>query len=501
MIVARETEVEILHLCQTEHLSPHEAATQVGVHHDVVERVLAEHTEGPSERTPRPSILDPYRGLIAAKIEQYPRMHATVLTRMAAERGFTGGARMVQKYVSTLRPAAPKRAFLVQTHLPAEQAQCDWGHVGKMKVMGGTRALWVFVMWLAYSRYRFAELVFDLTTESLRRSLLRALVFFGGTSRRWVFDNPKTIALERHGREARVHPKLLDLAAGFCVQVNLARVRTPTDKGGVERAIRELKEGFFAGRVITSLEAGNAALHDYLRTVVARRAHPVFRDRTVADVFDDEREKLLPLPAAMPSGDLIVSAAVDATASVRLGTNRYSVPPAYAGRVLTLAADDARVRVLDGDVEVARHVRTFGKHQRIDDPRHREALLASRPHARALTVRDRLLTAIPELHALYVRWLETDRNLNFMTARVSQLFKLYGHETLTLAVRAMVARATDDPGALALLCEQERAKDGRPVRADLRLGDHVPDEIVVPHDLASYDRAPRPRRARGPEDT
>jgi hypothetical protein len=43
-----------------------------------------------------------------------------------------------------------------------------------MKVPGGERALWVFVMVLAYSRAMWAELVFDLTIESLRRSLVRA---------------------------------------------------------------------------------------------------------------------------------------------------------------------------------------------------------------------------------------------------------------------------------------------------------------------------------------
>ena len=330
MTVPRETEVEIVRLCEAEHLTPHQAATQVGVHHDVARRVLAEHAEGRAERAPRPSLLDPYRGFVSATLAQYPLLHGTVLTRMLAERGFTGGARMVQEYVRALRPKRPKRAYLVQQHLPGEQAQCDWGHVGKLRVAGGVRAVWVFVMWLAYSRWRYAELVFDLTTESLRRSILRALTFFGGTPRRWVFDNPKTIVTERHGREARVHPLLLDLAARFCVQVNLARVRTPTDKGGVERAIRDLKEGFFAGRTLTSLEAGNAALRAYLARVVANRAHPVERSRSVGDAFLEERARLLPLPAAMPTGELVVSAAVDSTASVRLGTNRYSVPPAYA---------------------------------------------------------------------------------------------------------------------------------------------------------------------------
>jgi predicted DNA-binding protein (UPF0251 family) len=49
MTVTRETEVEILHLCNTEGLRPSEAATQVGVHHDVVERVLEQAESGRPE--------------------------------------------------------------------------------------------------------------------------------------------------------------------------------------------------------------------------------------------------------------------------------------------------------------------------------------------------------------------------------------------------------------------------------------------------------------------
>ncbi|HVJ89628.1 MAG TPA: DDE-type integrase/transposase/recombinase [Labilithrix sp.] len=90
--------------------------------------------------------------------------------------------------------------------LIGEQAQVDWAHVGKIKVPGGERALWVFVMVLAYSRAMWAELVFDLTSESLRRSLVRAAKFFEGITRQWLFDNPKIVVLERHGDAVRYHP-------------------------------------------------------------------------------------------------------------------------------------------------------------------------------------------------------------------------------------------------------------------------------------------------------
>jgi hypothetical protein len=267
----------------------------------------------------------------------------------------------------------------------------------------------------------------------------------------------------------------------------LARVRTPTDKGGVERAVRDLKTGFFAGRTVTDLARGNELLRVHIWDVIARRRHPTIPGRTVAEVFEQERPRLLALPVQLPTADLVIPVAVDKTASVRFCTNRYSVPPEHAGGALILSADDDRVRLLDGDRVVATHARSWGRMQRIDDPDHRRALEA-RPRAGAITMRDQLLAAVPQLITLYERWVDDGRNVNFMTARVRGLMADYGRDILTSAVDGMVARGTRDIGALALLCEQERARQNRPMPPTLKLGAHVDDRVVPNHDLASYDR-------------
>ena len=97
-------------------------------------------------------------------------------------------------------------------------------------------------MVLSYSRALWAELILDLTAASLRRSLIRATQFFGGTPRQWLFDNPKIVVLERHGEAIRFHPELLEQASVYCVQPHLCGVRKPQHKGRVERAIRYLRD-------------------------------------------------------------------------------------------------------------------------------------------------------------------------------------------------------------------------------------------------------------------
>ena len=177
MTVSREVELEILRLVDAEKLLPGTAASLVGVHHDVVDRVVEQEVTGRAERAPRVSKLAPYHGLLCETLKQYPTIGATRLATMARERGFDGSDRIVQRYVCDVRPKPSGRAYLVCERLPGEQAQIDWGHVGRIAVAGGFRALWVFVLYLAYSRMRYAELVLDLTAESLRRSLVRAITF------------------------------------------------------------------------------------------------------------------------------------------------------------------------------------------------------------------------------------------------------------------------------------------------------------------------------------
>jgi transposase len=486
--VPREVELEILRLVEAEKLLPGTAAGLVGVHHDVVDRVVEQAVTGRPAQAPRVSKLAPYHGFLCETLKQYPTIGATRLATMARERGFDGSDRIVQRYVCDVRPKPSGRAYLVCERLPGEQAQIDWGHVGRIAVAGGFRALWVFVLYLAYSRMRYAELVLDLTAESLRRSLVRAITFLGGSTRQWLFDNAKTVVLERHGGAARLHPGLLELAGSLRVNPMLARVRTPTDKGGVERSIRDLKTGFFAGRKITDLARGNELLREHIWTVIARRPHPTLPGCTVAEAFEQERPRLMPLPQQLPQTDLVLPVSVDKTASVRFATNRYSTPPEYAGTTLVLCANDERVRLVDGDREVANHARSWGRMQRIDDPEHRRLLVDRRPRAVAMTFRDQLLGAVPELWALYERWVQEGRNVNFMTGRVRGLMGDYGREVLCIAVRAMVARGTHDIGALTLLCEQERQRRRCPVPSTMKLGEHVDERIVPTHDLASYDR-------------
>lgn len=326
-----------------------------------------------------------------------------------------------------------------------------------------------------------------LDIHSLRQSLVRASHFFGGSPRQWLFDNPKTVVVERAGDAVRFHPLLLDLAAQMHVQPLLCGVRKPHEKGKVERAIRYLKDRFFPARSFHSLAHGNAQLATFLDTIAHRRPHPRLAERSVAEVFEEEKSHLLALPEPLPETAVMTPIAVDKTASVCFETNRYSVPAPFAAQTLTLRADDTTVRLLDGPVEVACHERCWGRHQRIEHKAHLASTLEAKAKARSGKGRERLHAELPHIDVLVAQWLEQGRNVGSMIARTLRLLDDYGATSVSAAVQTMIERGTTDLGALAILCEQHRNNTGRPAALSLQLGPHVVEREVIPHDLGGYD--------------
>ncbi|MBA3819957.1 MAG: IS21 family transposase [Deltaproteobacteria bacterium] len=481
-----EIEAEIVRLHYAEHWPVGTIATQLEAHPDVVRRVLGfGEARAPSQLRPR--IVDPYRAFIDDTLHRYPKLLATRLYDMIRERGYGGSVRTLRDYVALVRPRPKREAYLVTETLPGEQAQVDWAYVGKVAVPGGERALWVFVIVLAHSRAMWGEFVIDLTVHSLCRSLVRGAAAFGGVSRQWLFDNPKVVVLERVGTAVRFHPTLLALSAAMRVEPKLCAVRKPRHKGKVERAIRYLRDRFLAGRSITGVDDGNRALAKFIEEIAHVRPHPTIAQRSVGDVFADERARLLSLPDPLPETARVEPVQVDSQALVRVDTNRYSVPSDHAQHVRTLVVDDRTVRVVDGTTVLAEHARSWGRRQLFEKPEHRAALVAKRPAARDLKGRDRLRAVAPTFDRIVARWAVSGSSLGLRVTRSIKLLDLYGDDVFAAAAADLDARGLADVGTLAIACEQRRKDRRRPVPVELVLPAHLDDADVIPHDLAAYD--------------
>src|SRR5580692_6446085 len=373
LMISPETRAQIRRYFYVEHWKVGTIASQLGVHPDAVRNAI-ESERFHSTPALRASIVDPYTDFIRQTLDQHPRLRATRIYQMVLDRGYTGSVVQLRRAVAQLRPQIHE-PFLRLQLFPGEQAQADWAHFGEVMVGRARRVLSCFVMTLSYSRALYLEFFFDQTTENFLRGHVHAFEQWNGQPRAILYDNLKSAVLERRGNQILFNPRLLELSAPYHFAPQLCQVRAGNQKGRVERAIRYVRDSFWAGRTFTTLAECNRQALMWRDQVAHQRRWPGPDNRTLADVFAEEQPRLLPPPLHAFSTDRIEAVRSRKTIYVRFDLNDYSIPPEAVGRQLTLVASDVSVRILDGSFEIARHVRTYDRHQLVLDPAHQEAVL------------------------------------------------------------------------------------------------------------------------------
>lgn len=409
---------------------------------------------------------------------------------MIRERGYKGSVYAVRRFVRKVRPRPRYEAFFRLSVLPGEQAQVDWGSFGKIRVGRGERALSCFVMVLAWSRATFARFTLDQTLESFVRCHTAAFERFGGVPRAVLYDNLKSVVLERQGDLIRFHPRILELAGHYHFAPTPVGIARGNEKGRVERRIRDIRESFFAARSFSSVDDLNRQLDAWLERVVDARLVPGDETRTVAQALIEEKERLLPLPAHRFDAAHAQPVASGKSPYVRFDRNDYSIPHALVRKPLTLVASDTIVRILDGDVEVARHQRCWDTRRQIEDESHLAALADEKRKARDHRGRNRLTALCPAADPFFVEVVRNGGHLGGTTTRLLHLLERYGAADVDAALAEAHQRGAFTAQSVAHILDQRaRARGIRPpVQVVLPSDPRVRDLVVTPHSLARYDR-------------
>ncbi len=482
-MISPEIRAQIRRYFYAEHWKVGTIASELNVHPDAVRNAIESDRFNRTELL-RVSVVDPYLGFIRETLAQYPRLRATRIFQMIADRGYRGSIVQLRRAVSRLRP--PKREPFLQLQVfPGEQAQVDWAHFGQVMVGRAKRALSCFVMTLSYSRALYLEFFFDQTMENFLRGHVHAFDFWSGQPRVVLYDNLKSAVLERRGQQILFHPRLIELSAHYHFAPRPCQVRAGNQKGRVERAIRYVRDSFWAGRPFTTLAECNRQALLWRDQVAHQRRWPGGDHLTVAEVFQQEQPRLLP-PALHPfSTDRIETVHSRKTIYVRFDLNDYSIPPQAVGRLLTLVASDTRVRILDGTVEVARHIRTYDRHQLVLDPAHQEAVLQIKRKAYHATPGGRLEQAVPESKTLLDLAFAQGESAGHQTALLMKLLEQYGTVALRRAIVEAIQHNTPRAAAVSFLLR--RQSRSRPPALDLSHYPQAQSLDVRPHDLETYD--------------
>jgi transposase len=309
----REKRVLLRHYLE-QGLKKTELAQKLGIHRRTIyhwiatgqlDRELDDELVRYRPRPPVPKKLDPYRGIIHARLEEFPRLSAKRLFDEIHAAGYSGAYTQLKEYVRAVRPVPPPEPLVRFETAPGHQAQVDfasftlpWGRrYALLVVLGYSRLLWMHF----YARQ---------TMQTLFRGLEAAFEFFGGVPAELLFDQMSAVITEdrrAEGGSLVENAEFLRFAHHWGFRVRACRPYRAKTKGKVERPIRYVRDSFFYGRTFLNDPDLDAQAEHWLGAVANVRSHATTKERPLDRFKRDELAALKPL-ALRPYRSLVVPA-------------------------------------------------------------------------------------------------------------------------------------------------------------------------------------------------
>ena len=339
------------------------------------------------------SVVDAYADQIRTWIQtdshraRRDRRTARVMFQAIQAQGYSGGygrvCALVRRLQQELAQAPSRKAFVPLAFAHGEAFQFDWsceyawigGLRRRLEVahckLASSRAFWL----VAYPSQSH-EMLFDAHT--------RSFAAFGGIPRRGIYDNMKT-AVDKvgKGKERNVNARFEAMCGHYLFEPEFCNRAAGWEKGIVEKNVQDRRRQIWVAAADmrwNSLAQLNDWLAENCRQSWEDMAHPEWPEMKVAEVLQDERLQLMPVPKPF-DGYVEQPVRVSSTSLIHFQKNRYSVPTPYAHRVVSLHIYPTELVVVADNEEIARHERVFDRYITRYDWQHYIALIAQKPGA------------------------------------------------------------------------------------------------------------------------
>lgn len=350
-------------------LSGRAAATALGVTEGALryrrKRLQPDGSPAPDRRAAQPTAVQGFEARIAAVLEALaptvpagrPVSGRLVYDALVAEQGYAGSYPALVRYLRRLRGVPPIRAVRRVETPPGMQAQHDW-LTESVEIAGSVIPVYGLLGTLSHSRgsavwlsRRMTQLCWQTGHAALFRS-------YGGVPRVVRIDNLKTGVVRGAGPTAVLAPAFQTFATACGFAVDPCRVRTPRDKGKVERRVRVIHDALapLFRRSWTALAPLQQAATGRLAELEARLRCPA-TGTSIAEARAAEVAALLPLPVLGEAFDVIVARRVGRDALISFEGRQYSVPFGWIGREVEVIGTAHHVVIRAAGQEQARHER------------------------------------------------------------------------------------------------------------------------------------------------
>jgi len=299
---------------------------------NTIKKAIRGEPWGYKERAHQPfPVLDKYLTVIDAwltgdKCSPKKQRHTArrVYNRLVEEHGYKGSESTVRRYVRFVKMALGidmPCAFIPCDPEAGHEGEADWGTATAI-LAGEDIRLKFFCMRSKYSGKHFVRFYFCERQQAFFDAHIHAFSFFGGIFPVLIYDNLST-AVEKvlHGRDRIEQEGFGKFKAYYSFDARFCNPDSGHEKGGVEGLVGFARRNY----MVPVPEAANLEeLNEkVLRQCISYGTHKMAgRDRTVNELYEQEKGHLLSLPEAVFSNVKTSAGRADKYATVIVDKNR-----------------------------------------------------------------------------------------------------------------------------------------------------------------------------------
>ncbi len=257
----------------------------------------------------------------------------------------------VARYVKELKKS---EVFIPLISKPAEEAQVDYGYMGRFTKAGKDVKVWCFVITLSFSRLQYVELVTDQSVTSFLKSHRNAFEFFGGVPQTVKIDNLKAGVLHASFYEAQIQTQYAEFLQHYGSMPITARVRRPQDKGKVEAGVKFVENNFLKNLEHRNFIQAQKDLQQWVEKANLR-VHGTIKKVPKVLFEKTEKQYLIALPENRFELYSLAKRRVNNYAHISFNNNYYSVPAVYASKEVIIKYTENTLKIYDNQTQIALH--------------------------------------------------------------------------------------------------------------------------------------------------
>jgi transposase len=390
-----------------------------------------------------------------------------IYNRLKEEKGYRGCESGIRHYVGKWkRSETGKESYVRLAYSPGVDAQADFG-VAEAIMKGERQNVHVLSLRLCYSTKSMQVSLPGETQECVFEGLRRIFEEIGGVPQNIWFDNfPAAVSSVLKMSNRIETENFIGFRSHYLFAAVFCAPGKGNEKGHAETLVGYGRRNFMSPvPEVASYEELNHRLMHECRADEDRKKG----DRRVGDLFEEERDRLLKLPARQHPCRVLHKAKVNKFQEVEYAKKLYSVPMKYVGQEVWLHVGAFEIEIEFEDRVIVKKRRVYRADESGIDPRDYLDILERKSravsHARVLKewklpeVFQRLHLSIKKKHA----GSEGDREY----IRILKLTRDFEMDILAVAAELALEYQSVGSDAVRSLCHQLASSNEKPMQIDL----------------------------------